>query len=151
MRVPRRSGRRAGRKMLQVNFRVGEWEKAQLDELAKESGLSLTEYLLASTVYAGSVSGDSYKELREVSEELRAQGVNLNQAMRLANSLHMQGREVKAKDAIGDIAKMRESVVKAHNDVLLAISRSRPHRFFPEDFKESDESDYDEYLEDEDW
>ncbi|MBQ9005796.1 MAG: hypothetical protein IJ092_05420 [Atopobiaceae bacterium] len=137
-----------GRKMMQINFRVGEWEKERLDELVKKSGLSQTEYLLSSTVYADSVSGLNYEQLQRISDELRAQGVNLNQAMRLANTLHMEGRDGQARGAIREIVEMRKSLEIVQNELYVAIRDARPHRFSPEDATDI-ESYVDDDIEDE--
>lgn len=144
-----RPRREHGRKMMQVNFRVGEWEKARLDELVKRSGLSQTEYLLASTVYSENVSGLNYEQLQRISDELRAQGVNLNQAMRLANTLHMEGREGKSREAIRDLVEMRKSLERVQNELYVAIRDARPRRFSPEDALELE--DFEDHDVEEEW
>lgn len=126
-----RPARRRGRKSVQVNIRVGEWERQRLQAIADAHGLSITELILAKTVYAETVSGDNPKVLKQIYDELRAQGTNLNQAVRLANSLHLQDNTLRVKKTLDEIAAMRTDMAATQTNILLAIRNARPRRVFP--------------------
>lgn len=78
-----------------IHIRCRAEERDRLRSLAKEAGLSMTDFILASTVYGAEIdrlSGALDTGLLErLYDELHAQGVNLNQIARAVNRLAQQG------------------------------------------------------------
>ena len=140
-------GRARERKYRQVNIRVSPWEWDALHRLCEARGLTLTEFVLASTVYAANTSPLSGKDLRLALAELRAQGINLNQAMRLANTLYKEGHRGKARQAISDITDMKDTLRDAINAVTSELGKTRPRRVL--DMTPASDDDLD--LDGEDW
>lgn len=126
-RAPEGDGADRRARRLQVNIRLTRWERERLDELVRESGCSVTDYLLQSTVYCDQRPPALPRDvLASCLTELRGQTAALNEIKELAVSIASDTRSAVAASSARSLRTLVEEtssdVSRAVVDVSMAIA-----------------------------
>lgn len=97
----------AEEKIVQVNFRISESEKRELDEKVKRSRLSQKEYLLRSALEKEIIDMEPLKDLLL---EMKRQGVNLNQVAKKLNAQGYVDYNHELKDVLKEVETAWQSL-----------------------------------------
>lgn len=123
--VAEATGKRVG---VSVCFRLSEVERAALRRLASESGMTMTEYVLARTVYERrmeSLAAEVGTErLEGIWEELSRQGSNLNQVARAANALVADPKRLVDVRLKRDLSELARTLGREHAAALRAVGEA---------------------------
>ena len=105
-----------------LKIRLSEAELQAINNGAKQAGVSRAEYIVRCVEGAPHVQLD---EARDLLMELRKQGTNLNQAVKLANERHDTRNLIVLEKAIDEVQSAQRELVKFLNEWDIKLKERR--------------------------
>ncbi|HEL0291686.1 TPA: CopG family transcriptional regulator [Streptococcus equi subsp. zooepidemicus] len=123
-----------------ILIRVSEKEKKILERKARKSGVSVSEFIRATTIHSddSQIRVIDVKPLRQFLFELTKQGTNLNQFMKF---LHTYGIERLSARHIKELLEDEKNIFERGKNMLLGLQKELEHHhiYLVEEKKNNDD------------
>ena len=101
-----------------VGIKVSDTEKQKLEQLAEDCNLKLSEFILSSSLYSNTLSVIANRdELKELRDQLRKIGVNVNQAIHKLNYL-VNASPCKYEQIINSVVELQQQQLQLSEAIL---------------------------------